>query len=128
MFGSQKYAVRVSGRSGSGCRRWTLGSTTSATAIQGANVNLPTGALYGPRTAFAIETNGQLENARAYEDVVVAYRNGAAVRVKDVGRALDSVENDKTAAWRGDRAACRARWCWAFKSSRAPTRSRSSQR
>jgi HAE1 family hydrophobic/amphiphilic exporter-1 len=101
VYGSQKYAVRVQADPE---RLSTLGIGLDdvAAAIQGSNVNLPTGALYSPRTAFAIEANGQLENARGYEDVVVAYRNGAAVRVKDVGRALDSVENDKTAAWRGD--------------------------
>jgi hydrophobic/amphiphilic exporter-1 (mainly G- bacteria), HAE1 family len=101
VFGAQKYAVRVQADP----QRLSvlgLGLDDVSQAIQGSNVNLPTGALYGPRTAFAIETNGQLENARAYEDVVVAYRNGAAVRIKDIGRALDSVENDKTAAWRGD--------------------------
>ena len=101
VFGSQKYAVRVQADPQK-LSALGIGLDDVGTAIQGANVNLPTGALYGPRTAFAIETNGQLDNARPYEDVVVAYRNGAAVRIKDLGRALDSVENDKTAAWRGD--------------------------
>ncbi len=101
VFGSQKYAVRVQADP-QRLSALGIGLDDVGTAIQGANVNLPTGALYGPRTAFAIETNGQLDNARPYEDVVVAYRNGAAVRIKDLGRALDSVENDKTAAWRGD--------------------------
>ncbi|HEY6079794.1 MAG TPA: efflux RND transporter permease subunit [Polyangiaceae bacterium] len=101
VFGSQKYAVRVQADPQK-LAALGIGLDDVASAIQGANVNLPTGALYGPRTAFAIQTNGQLESAPAYEEVVVAYRNGAAVRVKDVGRALDSVENDKTAAWRGD--------------------------
>jgi len=101
VFGSQKYAVRVQADPQK-LSALGIGLEDVGTAIQGANVNLPTGALYGPRTAFAIETNGQLDNARPYEDVVVAYRNGAAVRIKDLGRAIDSVENDKTAAWRGD--------------------------
>ncbi len=100
VMGSQKYAVRVQADPQK-LSTLGIGLDDVATSIQGANVNLPTGALYGPRTAFAIEVNGQLESARAYEDVVVAYRNGAAVRIKDVGRVLDSVENDKTAAWRG---------------------------
>jgi len=101
VMGSQKYAVRVQADP-QRLSALSIGLDDVSAAIQGSNVNLPTGALYGPRTAFAIETNGQLENAKAYEDVVVTYRNGAAVRVKDIGRALDSVENDKTAAWRGD--------------------------
>jgi HAE1 family hydrophobic/amphiphilic exporter-1 len=102
VFGSQKYAVRVQADPQK-LSTLGIGLDDVTTAIQGANVNLPTGALYGPRTAFAIEANGQLREAKPYEDVVVAYRNGAAVRIKDVGRALDSVENDKTAAWRGDK-------------------------
>ena len=101
VMGSQKYAVRIQADPAR-LSALGIGLDDVATAIQGANVNLPTGALYGPRTAFAIETNGQLDTARPYEDVVVTYRNGAAVRIKDVGRTLDSVENDKTAAWRGD--------------------------
>jgi HAE1 family hydrophobic/amphiphilic exporter-1 len=101
VFGSQKYAVRVQADP-ERLSALGIGLDDVARSIQGANVNLPTGALYGPRTAFAIETNGQLVTAKPYEDVVVAYRNGAAVRIKDLGRTLDSVENDKTAAWRGD--------------------------
>src|SRR5438045_14228 len=101
VMGSQKYAVRVQADP-ERLSALGIGLDDVASSIQGANVNLPTGALYGPRTAFAIETNGQLATAKPYEDVVVAYRNGAAVRVKDLGRTLDSVENDKTAAWRGD--------------------------
>ncbi|HYJ10821.1 MAG TPA: efflux RND transporter permease subunit, partial [Polyangiaceae bacterium] len=101
VFGSQKYAVRVQAEPQ---KLSALGISLDdvASAIQGANVNLPTGALYGPRTAYAIETNGQLESAAPYEDLIVSYRNGAAVRIKDIGHAVDSVENDKTAAWRGD--------------------------
>ncbi|HVY29045.1 MAG TPA: efflux RND transporter permease subunit [Polyangiaceae bacterium] len=102
VFGSQKYAVRVQADPQK-LSALGIGLDDVSDAIKGSNVNLPTGALYGPRTAFAIEANGQLENAKPYEDIVVAYRNGAAVRVRDVGRSLDSVENDKTAAWRGDK-------------------------
>ena len=49
------------------------------------NVNLPTGTLYGPRKAFAIEADGQLENAEQYAKLIVAYRNGAPVRLENVG-------------------------------------------
>ncbi|HEX6765497.1 MAG TPA: efflux RND transporter permease subunit, partial [Polyangiaceae bacterium] len=104
VFGSQKYAVRVQADpeklAGLG-----IGLDEVADAIRTSNVNLPTGTLYGPSKAFAIEANGQLENAAAYSKLIVAYRNGAPVRLEALGRALDSVENDKTAAWfatRGD--------------------------
>ena len=52
--------------------------------MKGANVNLPTGTLYGPNKAYTIEANGQLTNAKAYRPVVVAYRNGSPVRLVDV--------------------------------------------
>jgi HAE1 family hydrophobic/amphiphilic exporter-1 len=98
VYGSQKYAVRVQADPQKLAGRG-LGLDDVANAIQRSNVNLPTGTLYGPDKAFAIETNGQLEDAAAYSNLVVAYKDGAAVRVKDIGRALDGVENDKTAAW-----------------------------
>ena len=43
--------------------------------------------------------NGQLSNAAQFQDIIIAYRNGAPVRVRDIGRAVDSVQNDKVAAW-----------------------------
>ena len=54
-------------------------------AIQGWNVNLPTGTLYGPRQAFNVMASGQLMRAAAYRPMVVAWRNGAPVRLEDVG-------------------------------------------
>jgi hydrophobic/amphiphilic exporter-1 (mainly G- bacteria), HAE1 family len=98
VYGSQKYAVRVQADPQK-LASVGIGLDDVARAVQGSNVNLPTGILYGPDRAFAIETNGQLENAQSYENLVVAFRNGAPVRLEDVGRALDGVENDKTAAW-----------------------------
>lgn len=101
VYGSQKYAVRIQADPG---RLSTLGVGLDelADAVRGSNVNLPNGSVQGPRKAFSIQTNGQLERAEEYQDVIVAYRDGAAVRVRDLGRAIDSVESDKTAAWRGD--------------------------
>jgi HAE1 family hydrophobic/amphiphilic exporter-1 len=96
--GSQKYAVRVQ-MDPRKLAALNIGLDDVSAAIQSSNVNLPNGALYGPSKAFAIETNGQLENAAGYNELIVTYRNGAPVRVADMGRALHSVENDKTAAW-----------------------------
>src|SRR5262249_29714956 len=76
-----------------------LGVDDVANAIRGANANTPTGTLWGPNKAFSIMANGQLTSAPEYEPVIVSYKNGTPVRVGDVGRAIDSVENDKTAAW-----------------------------
>ncbi len=98
VFGSQKYAVRVQVNptilSGLG-----LGIDQVANAIQTSNVELPTGVLDGEHSAYTIQANGQLTDASAFMPLIVAYNNGSPVRVKDIGRAIDSVENDKTAAW-----------------------------
>jgi HAE1 family hydrophobic/amphiphilic exporter-1 len=68
-------------------------------AIQGGNVNLPTGILYGPQRAFTIQATGQLNDASAYRPLIVAYRNGSPVRLNEIAHILDSVENNKVAAW-----------------------------
>ena len=100
-------------------------STRCPRPSQGANVNLPTGTLYGPRPAFTVQANGQLDDAAGYRPVIVAYRNGAPVRLEDLGRVIDSVENDKTAAWYNDERVDHPR---DPASSPAPTRSRSPRR
>ncbi|HEY6401665.1 MAG TPA: efflux RND transporter permease subunit, partial [Blastocatellia bacterium] len=68
-------------------------------AVQKANVNLPTGTLYGPDKAFTVQATGQLTTAEAYRPIIVAYRNGSPVRLEELGRVIDSVENDKVAGW-----------------------------
>ena len=98
VYGAQKYAVRVQADP-QRLAALQLGLDDISAAIQGSNVNLPTGTLFGPSKAFAIEADGQLQNAAAYSKMIVAYRNGAPIRLENIGRALDSVENDKTAAW-----------------------------
>jgi HAE1 family hydrophobic/amphiphilic exporter-1 len=104
VYGSQKYAVRVSVNPermvGSG-----VGIDAVQAAIASANVNQATGSLYGSRQQLPIRSEGQLMRAAAYNDVVVAYRNGAPVRIGDLGRAFDSVQNDLAASWyNGERA------------------------
>jgi HAE1 family hydrophobic/amphiphilic exporter-1 len=101
IFGSQKYAVRVQVDPSKLSSRG-IGIDEVANAIRNANVNLPTGTLWGPNKAFTIQANGQLTDAKAYDQVVIAFKNGAPIRIEDVGHAIDSVENDKTAAWTTD--------------------------
>lgn len=101
VFGPQKYAVRIQVDPARLAAR-DIGLDEVSRAIQNSNVNLPTGTLYSGSKAFTIEADGQLEEAAGYRPITVAYRNGAPVRLSDVGRVLDSVENDKTAAWRGN--------------------------
>jgi HAE1 family hydrophobic/amphiphilic exporter-1 len=101
VFGTQKYAVRVRVDPDALAARG-MGIDEVKTAVEQGNVNLPTGILQGPRQSFTVETAGQLKNAASYRPLVVAYRNGSPVRLRDIGRAEDSVENDKVASWYND--------------------------
>jgi HAE1 family hydrophobic/amphiphilic exporter-1 len=98
VFGSQKYAVRIQVNPKSLAAKG-IGIDDVADAIQRANVNLPTGVLQGAHQAFIVQATGQLMRASAYLPTIVAHRKGNPVRLSDLGRAIDSVENDKTAAW-----------------------------
>jgi hydrophobe/amphiphile efflux-1 (HAE1) family protein len=75
------------------------------TAIGNANVDAPKGSFDGLHQAYAINANDQLLSAPDYLNIIVAYRNGAPIRLKDVGRVVDSVENTKLAGWYGDKPA-----------------------
>ncbi len=101
VYGPQKYAVRVQLDPRALASRG-IGINEVQQAVAGANVNLPTGILYGPMTSFTVQASGQLMEASAYRPVIVAYRNGSPVRLSDLGRVVDGVENDKTAAWYND--------------------------
>src|ERR1700730_3378918 len=104
VYGSQKYAVRLQLDPLAMASRG-VGINDVADAVQGANVNLPVGNLYGKNEAFTVQANGQLLDAAAYEPLIVAYRNGSPVRLRDIGRALDSVQDDKISGWvKGQRA------------------------
>jgi HAE1 family hydrophobic/amphiphilic exporter-1 len=96
--GAQKYAVRIQLDPRSLASRG-IGIDEVADSIDNLNVNLPTGAMQGPERALTVESNGQLVDAQAYRPAIVAWRQGSPVRLQDLGRVLDSVENDKTAAW-----------------------------
>jgi len=98
IFGAQKYAVRAQLNPKALAAR-SIGIDEVANAIANGNVNLPTGTLYGTHQAFTIEASGKLNNAKAYRPLIVAYRNGSPVRLGELGRVVDSVENDKIASW-----------------------------
>ncbi len=98
VFGSQKYAVRAQLDPKILASR-LIGIDEVANAIQRGNVNLPTGTLYGSHQAFTVETNGQLTEAGAFRSLIVAYRNGSPIRLDELGKVIDSVENDKVASW-----------------------------
>ena len=104
VYGSQKYAVRIQVDPGELASRG-LGLDQVVQSIQGANVNLPTGTLYGTERNLTVRATGQLNTAAEYRPIVVAYRDGAPVRLEELGRVVDSVQNDKAASWfKGERA------------------------
>jgi len=98
VLGAQKYAVHVQMDPHALASR-QIGINEIQTALTNWNVNLPTGAIIGPQRAFTLQASGQLMSAEAYRPVVVAYRGGAPVRLEELGRVIDSVEDDKTASW-----------------------------
>ncbi len=101
IFGEQKYAVRVQvDPNALATRGIAMGDVVDAVA--NANVNLPTGVLWGSDKAFVVQATGQLPNAAAFRNVIVSYQNGMPVRLGDIGTVLDTVENNKIAAWRED--------------------------
>src|SRR6185503_18502856 len=104
VYGAQKYAVRLQLDPGQLATR-NIALEDVANAVTQQNVNMPTGVLYGPKTALTVQATGQLENAGQFSDVIVAYRNGAPVHLDEIGRITDDVQNNKTAGWfNGERA------------------------
>jgi len=76
-----------------------IGLEDLRTAIVGANVAGPKGALDGAQQSYTIAANDQITSAAAYKSVVVAYRNGAPVVLSDVADVIDGLENNKVGAW-----------------------------
>src|ERR1051325_11452437 len=102
VYGAQKYAVRIQLDPRQLASRG-IGIDEVGTAIKNSNVNLPTGVLQGPYTAYTVQANGQLLKAADYRPLTVAYKNGAPVHLSDLGTVSDSVENNVTAAWFKDK-------------------------
>src|ERR1700689_5299460 len=101
VFGAQKYAVRIQLDPQALAAR-QIGIDEVNTAVQNANVNLPTGTLYGTHQAFAVQANGQLTRASLYRPLIVAYRNGSPVRLDELGNVIDSVQSDKISNYYND--------------------------
>ncbi|HEY5898345.1 MAG TPA: efflux RND transporter permease subunit, partial [Burkholderiales bacterium] len=102
VFGQQKYAVRVQLDPNALAARG-VGINEVEQAVSQANVNLPTGTLYGKERMFAVQATGQLQDAQAFRPIIVTYRNGSPIRLQELGRVIDSVQNDKVAAWYKDK-------------------------
>jgi HAE1 family hydrophobic/amphiphilic exporter-1 len=98
VFGSQQYAVRVQVDPNK-LAAYDIGIDEVESALEQGNVDQPTGTLYGRHQAFTVQANGQLQNAADFRPLIVAYRNGNPVRLQELGRVIDSVQNDKVASW-----------------------------
>ncbi|HKT16422.1 MAG TPA: efflux RND transporter permease subunit [Stellaceae bacterium] len=98
VFGQQKFAVRIEANPEAlAAKGMTLEDLQSA--IAAANSAAPVGTIMGQNQAFTLQANGQLEEAAKYNDLIVAYRNGAPVRLKNVAKAVDGVEDNQQASW-----------------------------
>ena len=98
VFGSQKYALRLY-LDPAKLQNRGLTFADVINAVQSANANLPSGTLDGRNRAYTVKAPAALTSATDFGDIIVAYRDGAALRVKDLGRAEDGVENDKARTW-----------------------------
>jgi len=98
IFGSQKFAVRVDADPEAAAARG-LSLDDIRSAVAKANSTTPVGNLNGPDQNITLQASGQLRHANDYRQIVVAYRNGAPVKLDEVAKIYDSVENDKIATW-----------------------------
>jgi hydrophobic/amphiphilic exporter-1 (mainly G- bacteria), HAE1 family len=98
VHGTAKYAVRVQLNPKELASR-QIGIDQVEAAIRNANVNMPMGTLYGAHKAYNLESNGQLSDAAVYRPLIVAYRNGAPVRLDQVATVTDGVQDKYIANW-----------------------------
>jgi HAE1 family hydrophobic/amphiphilic exporter-1 len=102
IWGQQKYAVRIQVDPDALATR-NIAIAEVEKAIRGGNSNQPTGSLNGPDRVISLKTTGKMSDAAAYDNLIVAYRNGAPVRIKEIGAAIDSVESTRLATHFGDK-------------------------
>jgi HAE1 family hydrophobic/amphiphilic exporter-1 len=98
VYGSQKFAVRIQADPVALAARG-IGIDQVANIANAANPNIPTGSLNGNTQSVVVHSSGQLANADVFNKQIIAYKNGAPVRVEDVGRATNGVENKFVASW-----------------------------
>ena len=98
IFGTQKFAIRVQADPEAAAARGISLEEIRA-AVSRANSSTPVGTLNGPKQDVALQASGQMDNAADYSHVIVAWRNGSPVRLDEIAKVYDSVENDKTATW-----------------------------
>ena len=102
VYGSQQYAVRVQVDPVKMAAN-NIGLDQVSNIISSANVNLPTEALYSKDIYSSIRAPGQLQNAKEYNALILTYKNGNPLFLKNIGQAIDNVANNKIAAWYRDK-------------------------
>ncbi len=101
VYGAQKFAVRVQVDPVAAAAR-NISLEDIRTVVAQANSSAPVGTLQGQQQAVTLLATGAMEHAADYRNVVVAYRNGAPIKLSEVAHVIDSVENDKIATWFND--------------------------
>jgi hydrophobe/amphiphile efflux-1 (HAE1) family protein len=104
VFGSMPYAARVQINPAALAAKG-IGLEDVRNALVAATVNNPKGEIETGHQAIALDTNDQLYNAAQYGNIIIAYKNGAPVRIKDVGDVINSVQNERLRSWYGDQSA-----------------------
>src|ERR1700719_3526709 len=104
LSGGEKPSVRIQANP-TALASYGLSLEDLRTALAQANVNQAKGNLDSAQQAFTIWANDQLMTADSYKPIVIAYKNGAPVRIMDVANVIDSAENVKLAAWENDKPA-----------------------
>jgi hydrophobic/amphiphilic exporter-1 (mainly G- bacteria), HAE1 family len=98
VLGSQKFAVHVQLDPHKLASR-QIGINEVEASLRNWNVNTPTGSIVGAHKAYTLQATGQLMNAAQYKEMIVSYRNGAPVRLNELGNVVDGVEDQRTASW-----------------------------
>jgi hydrophobic/amphiphilic exporter-1 (mainly G- bacteria), HAE1 family len=98
VLGSQKFAVHAQLDPHALASR-QIGINEVEAALRNWNVNTPTGSIIGPHKSYTLQATGQLMTAEEYKDMIVTYRNGAPVRLGQLGTIKDGVEDERTASW-----------------------------
>ncbi len=98
VYGSQKYAVRIQVDPKALATRG-IGLDEVTSAVSAGNPNLPTGTLWGPQRAYTVLADGSISSAPEFRKLAVTYQNGAPVRLEDVARVRDDVQDNRTASW-----------------------------
>jgi multidrug efflux pump subunit AcrB len=96
--GQQKPAIRVPVNPQALANRG-ISLETVRSVLRNANVDLPKETLNGQNETYTLNTNDQMLQAEAYNQLIIAYQNGAPVRIRDIGRAISGPENDLQAGW-----------------------------